>query len=68
MSAETQVLLLGGHSVSTVTPQLRWLGSRTTTTSPPRLQQAWQVLRLDDKGIAVESVIEWRDVPLHLED
>lgn len=70
MSQPTEIvhLALGGYSEVSPTVQFRWVGKKHTTTAPYRLQQAWRVVRHDDHGRPIESKIEWRDLPLHLED
>lgn len=57
-----------GYDKSQLSAELRWLGKNGTTSEPRRLQQGWTITRFDADGCAVSQRIEWRDIPLYLED
>jgi hypothetical protein len=52
----------------TATMQLRLLTKRSTTTSPPALQQMFEIEVVDQSGRTLAGGQEWRDVPLVVED
>ena len=57
-----------GHETIAASTELRFRGKRSTTIEPRILQQAFTVTRYDASGRVISERIEWRDVPLHLED
>ena len=64
-------LIPTASAVTTVTSgrptgRLRWLSPASTTCVPPKLQQEWELLHYEGWR-AIDSSLEWRDVPYEVD-